>query len=243
MAEVKNTFINSKMNLDLDDRLIPNGQYRQAFNIAVGRSEDEDIGALENIPGNILLAGTDLRNILDNPNIDCIGTVSDNNNNRVILFLTDFSGSIGDYALPTSYCAIWVYSFTNATYLPLVEGSFLNLSKANSIYGINLIEDLLFWSDNRNQPRKINITTALNSANYYTNEVQISVAKYNPYETISLIKTVNTSISGIPASTTVFNVSAVTGIKLGMTLICDGKVNGNDYIYVTDITGNTITID
>ena len=243
MAEVKNTFLNSKMNLDLDDRLIPNGQYRQAFNIAVGRSEDEDVGALENIPGNILIAGTDIRNITENPNIDCIGVIPDNNNNRIILFLTDFNGTLGNYTTSNNYCAIWVYSFTNATYKLLVEGSFLNFSKANPIYGVNLIEDLLFWTDNRNQPRKINITTASNNSAYYTNEVQISVAKYNPYETISLIKTVNTSISSTPLSTTVFDVTNVTGIELGMTLICAGKVDGNDYIYVTDITGNTITID
>ena len=29
MAEVKNAFIKSKMNKDLDDRLIPSGEYRE----------------------------------------------------------------------------------------------------------------------------------------------------------------------------------------------------------------------
>ena len=52
MAEIKNTFLKSKMNKDLDDRLIPNGEYRDAQNISVGKSEDADVGALENIIGN-----------------------------------------------------------------------------------------------------------------------------------------------------------------------------------------------
>ena len=52
MAEIKNTFLKSKMNKDLDDRLIPNGEYRDAQNISVGKSEDDDVGALENMIGN-----------------------------------------------------------------------------------------------------------------------------------------------------------------------------------------------
>jgi len=247
MAEVKNTFLSSKMNLDLDDRLIPNGQYRQAFNIAVGRSEDEDIGALENIPGNVLLVGTDLRNTLGNPNIDCIGVIADDNNNNIILFLTDWDKDINNLAPANAFCAIYLYKLSSSgdSYFPLVTGSFLNFSKANPIYGVNLVEDLLFWTDNRNQPRKINTTTALDNFPYYINEVQISVAKYNPYETISLIKTVNTTIDNPAPFTTVFKVTNIVGIELGMTLLCKSKIEGSDYIFVTaiDKVNKIITID
>ena len=45
-------------------------------------------------------------------------------------------------------------------YTPLVVGSFLNFSKNSFITGVSLIEDLLFFTDNRNQPRKINVKTA-----------------------------------------------------------------------------------
>ena len=48
MAEVKNVFIKSKMNKDLDDRLLPSGEYWDAMNIAVSKSESSDVGALEN---------------------------------------------------------------------------------------------------------------------------------------------------------------------------------------------------
>ena len=52
-----------------------------------------------------------------------------------------------------------------------------------------LIENLLFWTDNRNQPRKINVDNAIaNPLTYYTNEDHISVAKYAPYEPISFLK-------------------------------------------------------
>ena len=32
-------------------------------------------------------------------------------------------------------------------------------SKTHPILGFNIVEDLMFWTDNRNQPRKINIET------------------------------------------------------------------------------------
>ena len=52
MAESKRIFNAGKMNRDLDDRLIPAGQYRDALNIGVGRSEGSDVGAVENLKGN-----------------------------------------------------------------------------------------------------------------------------------------------------------------------------------------------
>ena len=52
MAEIRNNFIKSKMNKDLDARLVPSGEYRDALNVAVSKSEGDDVGALENILGN-----------------------------------------------------------------------------------------------------------------------------------------------------------------------------------------------
>ena len=68
MPEIKNTFLKSKMNKDLDARLIPNGQYRDAQNISVSRSEGADVGALENILGNTKLtqSGQDLKTKIEN---------------------------------------------------------------------------------------------------------------------------------------------------------------------------------
>jgi len=138
------------MNKDLDDRLIPNGEYRDANNISVGKSEDDDIGALENILGNTLVQVSNT----GNPNLEIIGYFTDNNNNVVYTFLTD----------ETSH---WIYKYEGSNYTPLVTGSFLNFSKSSPIIGINLVENLLFWTDDRNQPRKINVT---NTLGYYTKE-------------------------------------------------------------------------
>ena len=52
MPEIKNTFTQGKMNKDLDERIIPSGQYRDALNVKVGTSDDASVGTVQNILGN-----------------------------------------------------------------------------------------------------------------------------------------------------------------------------------------------
>ena len=185
MAEIKNTFIKAKMNKDLDDRLVPPGEYRNAQNVSISRSEGSDVGALENILGNSVISST----VLNIPNIDVVGFLADNATNNIYLFLTDYIdpliNSKQSFAPSNANCFIYAYNtLGSGSYNKLVEGSFLNFAKNFPITGVNLLEDLLFWTDNRNQPRKINIGRSLG---YYTSEDTISVAKPAPYEAIRLL--------------------------------------------------------
>ena len=208
MAEVKNAFIKSKMNQDLDGRLLPSGEYREGINIQVSKSEGPDVGALENVRGNQLIA--DFRSLANNPNIDVIGEYTDVNANTIYVFLTDYTDPnfpIRNTYSPTSNNFIFSYNVSTGDAIQLigtvgsVSSSWLNFSKTNPIIGINVLENLLFWTDNRNQPRKLNISQAAFSAtettvagikvlqsNYYTLEEQISVAKLYPYECINLYR-------------------------------------------------------
>jgi hypothetical protein len=190
MAEIKNTFIKSRMNSDLDARLLSNNEYRTARNIAVSQSEGEGVGSLETVLGNVLL-----EDFLDSEcNAKIIGHYCDNNQSNIYVFLTDYidnsPSGIARQAPNTATCQIWVKNINTSQKTKLVEGSFLNFSLNSPITGINIIEDLLFWTDNRNQPRKINVkqanTTPASTPTYYTNEDQISVAKYYPLDPILL---------------------------------------------------------
>jgi hypothetical protein len=210
------------MNKDLDDRLIPNGEYRDANNISVGKSEDDDIGALENILGNTLVQASNTANA----NAEIIGYFTDNNNSVVYTFLTD-------------NVSHWIYKYEASSYTLLVTGSFLNFSKSSPIIGVNLVEDLLFWTDNRNQPRKINVTKTLG---YYTKENQISVAKYNPYEPLQLLKSTTSTAGAASSSTTITLSAANVAIKKGMNII-GPSITADQYIYVTNVSGTTVTIN
>ena len=187
MPEVKNTFISSKMNKDLDGRILPNGQYRNGVNIQISRSEGDDVGALENVVGNDLL--TDFG--FTNKNLEIIGHLMVDTLDTVFLFLTDYYDSSAtqldnNISGIAGECYIVSYNVRTTTVKTLVEGNFLNFSKSHPITGVNLLESLLFWTDNRNQPRKININLA--EPGYYTKEDHISVAKYYPYNPILLLK-------------------------------------------------------
>ena len=192
MAEIKNTFIKSRMNSDLDARLLPNNEYRTARNISVSQSEGEGVGSLETVLGNVLL-----EEFLETEcNAKIIGYYCDENAGDIYVFLTDYIDSsptkLSKPAPFNSTCQIWVKNINTLQKTKLVEGRFLNFSLNSSITGINIIEDLLFWTDNRNQPRKINVKQAnpsqSSSPTYYTNEDQISVAKYYPLDPMLLYK-------------------------------------------------------
>ena len=181
MAKVVNTFVKGKLNKDLDARLVPNGEYRDARNVQVSKSEGPDVGELENVLGNKITSLT------FPANSKCIGWVTDDTNNFIYLFVTD--NKTEDY-VPTGVGSnhhVYQYNVLTDTYIDLIYLSpFLNFSQLYPIYGVNIVENLLFWTDNRNQPRKINIERAVDNNRYYTTEDQISVAKYNPYQAIQL---------------------------------------------------------
>ena len=189
MAEVKNAFIKSKMNKDLDARLIPQGEYRDAVNVQVSKSEGDDVGALENVLGNVSLA--DFESLSGVSNLYCVGYFVNDFDSTVYLFFT--TNTLENYS-PSEENFIYSYN-AQASSVPvkLVQGAFLNFSTLNPIIGVNILEDFLFFTDNRNQPRKINVNLAQSQGiNYYTNEDQISVAKYYPFESPQVIKETST---------------------------------------------------
>jgi hypothetical protein len=198
MAEIKNAFIKSKMNKDLDARLVPSGEYRNAMNISISQSEGGDVGAVENIKGNELKVDLGLNETA--PNLGVIGYLMDDQSNCIYIFSTDQNTNT-DVAIDAK-CFIHKYNASTSAVTKLVEGSFLNFSKQNFISGVNLLEDLLFFTDNRNQPRVIDVSKAALNSNYYNIEENISVAKIAPFKAINILNTNNETVSVVTNTTT-----------------------------------------
>ena len=160
MPEIKHNFSQGKMNKDLDERLVPNGQYRHALNIRVSTSEGSDVGAVTNILGNTIITTKDL--FLNNA--FCIGAISDEKNDCFYWFVKNDTNS-PDYILK--------YSQKDGIQPVVVDSSSSTLNFQNkTITGINIIEDLLFWTDNHNEPKKINIENCmLGTPDFSTNTV------------------------------------------------------------------------
>ena len=188
MPEIKRTFNVGKMNRDLDDRIVPAGEYREGFNINIGQSESSDVGAIENLLGNELVAQSGLTNG------KCIGQVKDTGSEKIYFLVTTNSiyneTNSGEHGL-------FEYDQKTKQLTALIVSTQLNLHQNFPITGINIVDDLLFWTDNRNCPRKINVVTARNNTSYYTStgniDNLISVAKFAPYESSTLISTTRES--------------------------------------------------
>jgi len=197
MPEIKRAFNLGKMNRDLDDRLVPAGQYRESLNINIGQSEGADVGAVENLLGNEAVASpSQFTGLAD---AKCIGSHKDNGTECIYFFVTD--NKIYDETNPTNKRhGIYEYDQKSKQLTTLVYTNQLNFHQNYPISGINFVDDLLFWTDNRNAPRKINVEKARSEPNYYTSASSvddlISVCKFTPYESASILSVGTTGEDG-----------------------------------------------
>jgi len=245
MAEIKRNFARGKMNKDVDERLVPNGEYRDAMNIQVSTSEGSDVGAIENLLGNKKITIPSISNdstcvgsIADekndalywfvreehlpnqtiseardiifqyknqtvtyvfvdvkNPMVACYGLQAPASGNIVINSQAGFDAiTVGDkftLAMPgwdgdeqytvlskdPTTLMINIGDYTNATWANfqtsgpgeiqitlLLTDAVLNFSE-KTITGINIIDDLLFWTDNATEPKVINIPRSIEGTN------------------------------------------------------------------------------
>ena len=85
MPELKRNFSAAKMNKDLDERLIPNGQYKDALNIQITTSDGSNVGSAQTLLGNTrkfdmpdFKSGIDgvYSSILSDAKSTCIGSIA-----------------------------------------------------------------------------------------------------------------------------------------------------------------------
>ena len=163
MPELKHHFTGGRMNKDLDERLVPNGEYRDALNVNVNVSENSDVGTVQTTLGNIkhevqctLNNGVESFHELAR----CIGSIVDEKNNKLYWFIHDEGAGIDSIA---------EYDIESKTIRPVIVDPYfsnggrraLRFSNTNYITGINIIDDMLFWTDNYSEPKKINIPRSI----------------------------------------------------------------------------------
>ena len=163
MANIQRNFIAGRMNKSLDERLISNGEYINAINVRLGSTEDSEIGSVENSKGNIPLTtlqyvdGTRLSS-----QARCIGAFEDGADLVIYWFVHDpafTQGATGkldmivSYDVETGELIYHVISIDDGNGI----NTTLNFNPNYLITGVDKIENLLFFTDNYNPPRVINI--------------------------------------------------------------------------------------
>ena len=130
MPEIKHNFTGGKMNKDLDERLVPDGEYRDAMNVQVSTSEGSDVGTIQNIlPNNYGCtdkAGAPIPNmglISSIPDATTVGSISDEKNDSLYWFISghgtsSFTTDTPDGALNAAGDeATWLKEIRLGTYL------------------------------------------------------------------------------------------------------------------------------
>ncbi len=209
MPELIHTFTGGKMNKDLDERLVPNGEYRDALNLEIASSDTSQVGTFQNLKGN-----TEKSYSSYNPstkqyttwdpsvyigalnsvgNAVCVGSIAEPNSDVIYWFIADLGVSI-----------IASYNTTTQVTSPILvdRSGILNFSNDYLITGINILEGILLWTDNQTEPKSINISDWVGStADFITHsriygrdfvEADITVIKKKPL----LAPTVDANASG-----------------------------------------------
>ena len=161
MAELQRNFLQGIMNKDLDPHFLPDGQYRDALNIIVGDSDGQFVstegsnnGAAQNYLGNTLM-----NSALGLNNARCIGSLAYDASNLIYwLVAADNADAIYEYNEALDLTTIVLKATKSTPTTP----SLLNFNKTFYVTGINYINGLLFWTDNYNPPRRINVERAKN---------------------------------------------------------------------------------
>jgi len=177
MPELIHTFTGGKMNKDLDERLVPNGEYRDALNLEVASSDTSQVGTFQNLKGNTEKAYSNYNAntgeyttwdpnvyISELTNATCIGSIAEPNSDIIYWFITS-----------DTYDAIASYNTTTQVTLPLIVDTqnIFNFNADNLITGINILEGILLWTDNQTEPKQIYISEWAGSTPNFITHSQI----------------------------------------------------------------------
>jgi hypothetical protein len=216
------------LNLDDHEYRVLEGAYIDALNITRDSQGEAKDGVVSNILGNYLV-----NNALQGGENKIIGAYGDKLNNRVYFFNWNSNG----------YNGIYYYSINENTVtkilLSKVDSGGIDILKFNpsyKIYGVNVINrdisegDLLYFNDNINEPRVINISDEYN----VWLEEYIKVIKAPPQMPAKVTYENNDANSGV-------SINVLSGVKtIDQNLFTGG--GQTDYITIDSITSSVFTL-
>ena len=202
MASTKRNFVLGRMNKSLDERLVPNGEYVDALNVRLGSTEESEIGSVENSKGVTKLTTITYAGATLSTSARCIGAYEDGARETIYWFVHDSNFSLGT----TGKLDLIISLNTNTnimTYhvISIDDGgnanTTLNFNPSYLITGVNMVDDLLFFTDDYNPPRFIDINknyikpTSLTQDGITSEELM--VIKKPPLETVGINSVLNAS--------------------------------------------------
>ena len=91
MPEYNRNFSKGKMSKDLDERLVPEGEYRDALNVEVSTSDSSNVGFLQTLLGNVELT----QGVMPQGS-HCVGSIVNNEENCIYYLVAGAEEQIGE---------------------------------------------------------------------------------------------------------------------------------------------------
>jgi len=150
------------MNKDLDERLIPDGEYRDASNIQIASTEGDDAGTVQNILGNHVVSDTGMGGV-------CIGMIENTETDKLYMFIKGTSvHGIVEYTPGTTPVTKPIILDARTTNDPLVP-KVLDFSKITKITGITILDNFLIFTDDNSEPKIINLDISVSTGFFNSN--------------------------------------------------------------------------
>lgn len=180
------------LNTDDADALVDAKEYIGALNMRFATNESGQFGSLRTVEGNVLKTNTINSGgsvttwVLPAGDNKTIGAFDDHVGRRIFFFNWNSNGDHGIYCLKDEI----IYTVLNRTAYNL------NFQEDSLIHSTSMIDDLLYWTDDYNAPRRINVeagikayhpTYATDVAPYdltQMDEAVISVIRAAPYKPV-----------------------------------------------------------
>jgi hypothetical protein len=211
MAEIKRNFTAARMNKDLDERLVKNGEYKDAMNIQIRTTDGDASGTVQNIQGNTPFAYSPSSTYLTNKS-KVIGSIANEKNNKAYFLVAspEFNITVTDITART----IWIDSIIE------IDSEGFNKTVLNDLYAFS----------------SINTDTAVHTALPNTNSAKITgdLTKFiRKGMSIQLYKTDGTAL--LSSNTKIISLgfdNTNTNLLLSKTLPSDFDVSNYKYIIV-----------
>jgi len=235
------------LNSDDEDRAMPKGDYRSATNIRNGSSDTGSVGAIENLKGNLKIEDN-----LPAGDYKAIGAYEDVVGNSVIYFLSEKvlipSPTPGKEDTVVWYGLIMRFFIDTEKIVTISRSTSFEFTEDSNIHSIDLVDDKLYWTDGKTEPKKININKGDNSSvprkiniffpdayelywdtNVYTGSIEVTDAFSATTFTVNI-----PSIGGVPTTLDSFSSQAAKAIN--------DQVEGNNTI-VANACGSFLQIE
>lgn len=196
------------MDQDTEGRYLGPANYRYLLNARSSITTQGGFGAIEDVMGNELVPNS----ALPPGQNKVIGSYEDIADQSCIYFVWNSSGFHGIYrwfsnrvGFPNGVIET-IYKVANPAAYTQFNPNPLNFQQDKLVTGVNLVDNLLFWTDNYNDPKYINIdkaneTNKIREYNFYINQLDLSVLT---------TYTINVSLNGVVVDTILISSNQTT---------------------------------